>query len=59
MIPGGVYLVAFPAAQGDSANPQSSSRFQLNNAQFQSSLSEAFTDSLWFLWDRNTAVVRR
>ena len=57
MSPGGVYVVALPAAHSDGANLQPASRFRLNNTQFQSSFPETFADGLGLLWDWNAAVV--
>lgn len=53
-----VYLIAFPFAHGDSANPQFASGLRLENLEHKATAAEMSTKCSWMLRNRHLAVVR-
>ena len=58
VLPRRIHLVAFPAAEGDGANPQSGSSFRLVDFELEPTLAKVAADSGRLLWNWDSAVAR-
>jgi hypothetical protein len=51
-----IHLIAFPAAKGNHANPQSASRFRLEDPQLKATAAEMAADGPGLFWDWYSTV---